>query len=265
MALTDAEINRLIEKLRDRYKEYSLKNATWFNLAAFDERLAMARENRMNMEGFILAEISNFEKTREKYEKKKGAKSFSDRVDRIIEEQLARITKYPAILFHPKAGAEMTHIYGALSEFTNSVFAVMFVIASGKTIRDNIIALDILLKELAVPRGLQLPRRIEDHALVLDRAGTTELDTDRDRSEYLKESAFVLHDIIDLCDGLVETRDPEWENPLRFEKLFIDDARKKKIIAVFTGLTGYGAILAVRERAASIIEDFRLGAFRRKG
>ena len=265
MALTDAEISRLVDKLKARYGEYSRTNPTWFNLKAFEGRLAMARENRMNMEGFVLAEIANFEKTREKYEKKKGARSFSDKVDQIIEEQLARIKKYPAIPFHPKAGVEITHFYGALSDFTSNAFAVMFVIASGKAVKDAVIALEQTLKELSVPRGSQPPRRIEDHALLLERAGVTELDIDRDRSDYLKESAFVLHDIIDLCDGLIEARDPDWENPLRFDKLFVDDGRKKKIAAAFSGLTGYGAILAVREKAAGIIEDFRLGAFRRRG
>ncbi len=264
MALTEAEIIRLVDKLKARYEEYSRTNSTWFNREAFDERLAMARANRMNMEGFILAEISNFEKTREKFERKKGAKSFSEKVDRIIEGQLARIKKYPAIAFHPKAGVELTRFYGALSDFTLNVFAILFVISSGKAVKDDIIALDLALRDLAVPRGSRPPRRIEDHAMILGRAGAAEIDIDRDRSDYLKESAFVLHDIVDLCDGLIESRDPEWETPLRFNTLYAEEGRRKKIIKAFSGLTGYGAILEVRERAAAIIEDFRLGAFRRK-
>lgn len=72
MSLSTEEIDKLIVKLRKRYDEYSKKHsATWFNRNLFEERLRMAKENRMNLEGFILAEISNFEKVRERFEKKR--------------------------------------------------------------------------------------------------------------------------------------------------------------------------------------------------
>ena len=104
MAMSDDEIDRLIEKLKQKYADYSAKNPTWFNYDAFRDRLLVAVKNRMNREAFILAEIANFEKTREKYEKKKSQKSFSEQVDRIIDEQTARIKKYPcAHKNHPSA------------------------------------------------------------------------------------------------------------------------------------------------------------------
>src|SRR4030067_2189819 len=111
MAMSDAEINKLILKLRNKYSEYSKKNPAWFNREAFEERLTMAFQNKMNMEGFILAEISNFEKIKSKYEKKKSEKPFADQVERIIGEHLARMKKYPEIRFHPKAGVEISHFY----------------------------------------------------------------------------------------------------------------------------------------------------------
>ncbi|OHD64345.1 MAG: hypothetical protein A2176_01790 [Spirochaetes bacterium RBG_13_51_14] len=263
MEMSDGEIHQLIEKLKQKYFKYSKKNPTWFNYDAFQERLLIALKNRMNMEAFVLAEIANFEKVREKYEKKKSEKSFTEQVDRIIEEQTARIKKYPEARFHPKAGLEIAHFYGALSDFALHYFAVLFVVVEDKSLKDNLIALEEKLIVLAVPRGKLPARRIEDHALKIRRT-MSEIDIERDKNEYLKESAFVLHEIIDFCDGLVEARNAAWENPLRMNRLFVEDQRKKSISALFTGLTGYGAIMMVRDRAAAIIEDFRLGAFRKR-
>lgn len=264
MAMSDDEIDRLIEKLRQKYTEYSAKNPTWFNYDAFQDRLMVAVRNRMNREAFILAEISNFEKVREKYEKKKSEKSFSEQVDRIIDEQTARIKKYPELRFHPRAGLEIAHLYGALSEFAEGYFAALFAVIEDKSLKDRLISFQQALGVLAVPRGSLPSRRIEDHAMMLRRPGVTELELERDKNEYLKESAFLLHDIIDFCDGLIEARNRDWENPLRMNKLFLDDRRKKTITDLFTGLTGYGAIMKVRDYAAAIIEDFRLTAFRRQ-
>jgi hypothetical protein len=264
MAMSDDEIDRLIEKLKQKYSEYSAKNPTWFNYNAFRDRLMVAIKNRMNLEAFILAEIANFEKVREKYEKKKNEKSFSEQVDRIIDEQTARIKKYPELRFHSRAGLEIAHLYGALFEFTQDYFAVLFAVIEDKALKDRLISVQQALGELAVPRGTLPSRRIEDHAMKLRRPDVTELELERDKNEYLKESAFLLHDIIDFCDGLIEARNREWENPLRMNKLYIDERRKKAVTGLFTGLTGYGAIMKVRDYAAAIIDDFRLTAFRRQ-
>lgn len=264
MAMTEGEISQLIDKLKKRYAEYSKKNPTWFNVEAFNDRLLMAYKNRMNLEAFILAEIANFEKIREKYDKKKNEKSFSEQVDRIIDEMTARVKKYPGIQFHPRAGLEITHFYGALAELEQHYFPVLFVIAEDKALKDRLIAFENELNDLAAPRGTLPAKRIEDHLMMLRLRHSRELEIERDKNEYLKESAFLLHDIIDFCDGLIEARNQEWENPLRMSRLFVEERRKKAITDIFSGLTGYGAIMKVRDYAAGIIDDFRLAAFRRQ-
>ena len=265
MAMSDDEIDLLIEKLKHKYQEYSAKNPTWFNYDAFRDRLLVAVRNRMNREAFILAEIANFEKVREKYEKKKNETSFSDQVDRIIDEQTARIKKYPELRFHPRAGMEIAHLYGALSGFALNYFSVLFAVVEDKELKDRLLSFQDRLGVLAVPRGSLPSRRIEDHLMKLRLPNVQEIDLERDKNEYLKESAFLLHDIIDFCDGMIDARNPEWENPLRMNKLFLEDRRKNRVTDLFTGLTGYGAVMKVRDYAAGIIEDFRLTAFRRQG
>jgi hypothetical protein len=265
MAMSDDEINKLIWKLRNKYTEYSKKNPTWFNRDAFEERLIMALKNKMNMEGFILAEISNFEQIKNRYEKKKSVKSFAEQVEQIIDEQLFRIKKYPEIRFHPKAGVEISHLYGALSDFALYYFEVLFVLVSEKSLRDRIMQFESSLQNFAVPRGALSSPRIEDHIAKLRRPDVQEIEIEKDKNEYLKESAFLLYDISGFCVELLELRDSEWENPLKTNKLFIEDQRKKKVIQIFAGLTGYGAIMKVHQQAHAIIDDFRLTAFQRQG
>jgi hypothetical protein len=264
MAMSDDEINKLIGKLRNKYKEYSQKNSTWFNRDAFEERLIMALKNKMNLEGFILAEISNFEQIKNRYERKKNIKSFAEQVERIIDEQLFRIKKYPGIRFHPKAGVEISHLYGALSDFALHYFEVLFVLVSEKSLRDRVMQFESRLQNFAVPRGVLSSPRIEDHVAKLRRPGVEEIEIEKDKNDYLKESAFLLYGIAGFCEELLEMRDPEWENPLKTNKLFIEDQRKKRVIQIFSGLTGYGAIMKVQQQAHAIIDDFRLTAFQRQ-
>lgn len=264
MALSREEIILLIDKLRARFDDSAKRlSPKWFDRDAFEERLAMATGNRMNLEGFILAEIANFEKLRERYEKKKGDRSFSQKVDRIIEENIARIKKYPPIVFHPRAGLEIVHCYGALSDFAQHWFVILSSLMPTSEYKDTCLQMEDRLALLAVPRGTLPARRIEDHQLLLNRKGVTEIEIERDRNEYLKETAFILHDAADLCGTLLELRSADWETPLQFSRLFIEDRRKKTVVQLFTECTGYGAIMKVCDRALQIIEDFRLGAIKR--
>jgi hypothetical protein len=265
MPLSSGEIDLLISKLRDKYAFYAGKyTAQWFNLQAFEERLEMAIENRMNLEGFILAEIKNFEDIRERYEKRRGKRSFSEKIDKIIEENTARIKKYPPIHFHPAAGFEISHLYGALSDFTLNYIPIFWVFISEPNQKKKLQHFEEMLNDLAIPRGKREPPRIEDHILILSRIDLQEIDIERDKNNYLKESAFILHNIIDFCEELLSTINPEWGNPLQFDSLYLERERKKRVIENFKNNTSYGAILTTSNQAQAIIDDFRLGAFRRK-
>jgi len=266
MPLNRDEVNELVQKLRDRYKEYSGKHSPkWFDLNAFDERLSAALKGRMGMEGFILAEISAFEKLKDRYEKKKKAKenSFSNEVDKIIEQNTARIKKYPQLFFHQKCGLEISYLYGALSFLSTDLFPILRVVISDSRLKNSVNALEDRILFLAEPRGSLHPKRIADHILLLNRNGVREIEIEKDSNDYLKESGFLLHDIIDFCDGIVDSGRDEWNYPVTFQKLFIEDERKKRKIDIFNDLTGYGAVFKIKEYASQVIEDFRLSAFKK--
>ncbi len=265
MPLNEREIKVLISKLRDKYREYAKKySPRWFDIDAFEERLSFALKKGMNLEGFILAEITNFEKIKEKYESKKAAKTFSEKVDQIIEEQLSRIKKYPSIKFHPRAVIETIHFYGAGNQFSLYDYPIVTYLIREEPYKSQSFEFETRLEYLFIQAGKRHPRRIEDHVLLLNRKDVSENEIEKDKNEYLKEGAFVLHAIAAFIDQLTQMRKREWEAPISFDKLFLEKERKKNIIARYSGHTPYGAFLKVKDMAENIIADFRLGAFRQR-
>ena len=265
MALSQNEIEKLVEKLRARYDEYAKKHSPrWFDRHAFEDRLQTALRNRMDLEGFILAEISNFEKIKERYDQKKNSHSFSERVDRIIEEQTEKIRTYPDLEFHPRAGFEIRHMYGALTLLVESYVPILWGILEEREHRDTLYRLEQKLEGYGGTRGRRYAPRIEDHVAIMKRPGVRELDIERDKNQYLKEAAFLINEVTSFCRELLEYRDPSLESPLKFDRLHIEGARKKKVINTFNNCTGYGAIVTIMDYAEGVINNFRLQAFRER-
>jgi len=263
MKLSEKEMVELLQRIRDRYDEYSKKhNASWFNRSSFEERVTFAYENRMDMSAFLLAEIANFEKLKEKYEKRKDQGSFSQKVDRIIEEQLERISKYPRMEFHPRCGVEISHMYGALYDLADRLYPVLWIVVTDVSNRGKLQKLENELFQFSQPNLGRLPGFTEDYALLLSRPGINELDIEKGKNNYLKEAAFLLHKIADFCDYLVRNPDANFEHPVNFSRGYESADKKKKLTEEFGALTGFGAIFKIRHYCEDLISDFRLGAFR---
>ncbi|MBN1501236.1 MAG: hypothetical protein JW982_13840 [Spirochaetes bacterium] len=265
MPLSKNEIMKLIEKLQEKYIKYSMeKSPVFFNKKAFDERLQMAIENRMNLEAFALAEITNFEKIKNKYESGNiKTESFSEKVDKIIEEHIGMLQIYPDIHFHEKAHIEMTKIYGAMNKILFSYIPVLWIVISDMHLKNTLHSIENELIILADKRNGNYSKKINDFILILGRPGITELEIEKHQNNYLKECAFLLHDLKDLCIDTIESRESSLANPVSFNRTFISTEQKENIQKNFGGLTGYGVILEVKEYTEDMIANFRLSAFKR--
>jgi hypothetical protein len=264
MALSKKEIKALIFKLRTRYRDYAERyGSRWFDVEKFEERLRMAEKNKMDMEGFILSEISAFEKLKERYENRKEGPKFSEKVESLVDENRARIVDYPEIEFHPSGDYELTKFYGALAELTRYYLPVFYLILDEAADRSEFSRIEHELERLGLPRGTKPSLRIEEHISVMNRVGAGELEIARSGNSILRDGGLALNDLVAFCDRLLSSRDSRWEVPLRFHQLRISEDRKDRLVENFRDKTGYGAILEVRERAAKILDDFRLMDFRR--
>ena len=263
MKLSKIEIEKLLEKLNEKYRLYANKyNSKWFNVEAYENRIIFAKKNKMNLEAFVFAEISNFEKLKDKYEKQKKDKNFSRKIDKIIEENNARIVKYDKLEFHLKAGFEISHFYGAINDFSISFFPIFWIVLEEKNVKDFVFNLDEKLNYFAEKRVTLFAKRIEQHINVLDRINFNEIEIEKDKNNFLKEAAFILHEIVDLCDGLIDGKTSSFEKPLDFSRLYIEEKKRKIVSSNFKGLTGFGALLKVRDQAFTILADFRLMEFK---
>ena len=262
MKLSRKEIDKLISKIRDKYIEYgTIYDKKWFNLTLFEERFLYAKKNKMNLQAFVLAEISNIETVKSKFEEKSSENSFTNKIDKIIEENNAKIMPYPAIEFHPKGHHELFHFYGAIDEFLQNIYPGIWLIQDS-SIKDSAYKLENELVFFADRSSGRYSKGIDEHINAISRPNTTELDIDSSKNRFLKETAFILNRLIDFCDDILTRREEFLERPVDFSSLYIETTKKKIIIKEFSNLTGYGVILKIREKANTIIEDFRLSEFR---
>ncbi|MCX8123155.1 MAG: hypothetical protein N3F66_03215 [Spirochaetes bacterium] len=257
--LTENEIENLITKLRNKYDEYASKYSPhWFNKDAFEERLQTALRNKFNLEAFIVAEIAHFETLRKRYDEKKRETSFSKKVDALIQELTAKIKKYPKIEFHPKAHFEIMHMYGACNELLEYYFPVLWIILDDRT---ALWEFEQQLQYLCAHSSNRFSRRIEDHITLLQRPHITYIEIEKDKNEYLKECAFVLHKILQWLDTITPTVSNN--QCISFAKLYVHEEKRKRIIALFHNDTPQSAVKKIHSHILGIIEDFRLQAFRK--
>lgn len=261
MALSEKEIKIMLDKLRDLYGEYAaLHSPSWFNIDELNSRYLHALETGMNLEAFVLAEVSHFEKLKARFEKKNDKGAFTQKVEKMMDDYLEQISRYPSEDFHPDACPEVRHLYGAMKDFALRFMPGIHCIYANKKLTDILYDMETRLVAHSLPRGDDHPRPIEDHCLVLARKDVKEIDVARSRTSYMKETAFLLNEIRDLCRQLLDLKVPEWEEPVVFKKQGID----VYVAEVFEGCTGYGVIHRIMEQVDQILNDFRLGAFKKK-
>ncbi|MFW5807611.1 MAG: hypothetical protein ACOC2H_03585 [Spirochaetota bacterium] len=263
MKLSRKETDNLLVKLRQKYDDYARDfSGAFFNREEFERRLLHAQRNKMDISAFLLAEIQNFEKLRESFDSKRNRQSFSETVDRVLEEQLSRVRKYPKRSFHPRAGVEESHMYGALCDLADRYIPVIRILTDDAVVRSQAVVIENRVSEFVSFSQKRLAPRTEDHALVLSRRGVSELEIEKSRNTFLKESAFLLDEIIVFCEGLMENRIDGLDMPVQFSRSNESPHRKKALTGIFSSLTGYGALIAIKEYCEQVIDDFRLSAFR---
>ena len=263
MSLNRKETDKLIEKLRDKYNEYAYKySPKFFDQVAFQKRYKKALDDKMNIEAFIFAEISNFEQIKAKYEEKQNHGEVTRKIDDMIEAQLKLIKKYPPIEIHERSGIEMWHFLGAINTLSKDYLPALWLILREANWRNYFANIEHELNQYALFDNLNLPKKAEDFVLYISRPSIREVDIEKARNNYLKESAFILHDISVFCDAIIESRNSILEEPLHFNKN--TKSEKSKISEIFCGHTGYGTAIKIKDFTECIINDFRLNAFKRK-
>ena len=208
--LNPEEITRVVAKIRQRYDEYIFKYFKPQTVKfAFEERYAEVLQKRMDISTFLMAEIEAVQELIRREEAKiaagpqaeQGRESLADRVERIYQQNLEKIRKYPEIDIHPTANEEIKRLVGALNTLDNEQWP----------------QLNAIVRDTSYSRGSMTMANLESRLRYLGRLGTDGVPgalsrylyhlnrfprdfpaIDREEKEYILESAFFLHDLSEI-------------------------------------------------------------------
>lgn len=249
--LTPNEISRAVEKIRRRYDEYIYKYFKPRTIKnAFEDRYIEAIKASTDISNFLMAEISAVEELIRREEERVGSgqaeepapESVTERVERIVEENLARMRKYPEVPFHPVASEELRRLLGAMCRLEEKHWEVLTTcLRNTAYYRSSLTMLNLegKLRHLAARGSDGVPSGLSRYLYHANRFPRDYLAIDRQEKEYILESAFLLHDLEEILER-VETNYPQLEEGSR------------------SGLREIQAFIQ------GIIRDFRLKEFKRK-
>jgi len=249
--LTPSEISRAVEKIRQRYDEYIYKYFKPRTIKnAFEDRYIEAIKASTDISNFLMAEISAVEELIRREEERVGSghaeeapkESVTDRVERIVEQNLARTRKYPEVPFHPVASEELRRLLGAMCRLEEKHWEVLTLcLRNTAYYRSSLTMLNLegKLRHLAARGSDGVPSGLSRYMYHANRFPRNYLAIDREEKEYILESAFLLHELGEILER-VEANYPQLEEGSR------------------SGLE------EIRAYIQGIIRDFRLKEFKRR-
>ncbi len=248
--LTPGEITSSVEKIRRKYDEYINKFFKPKTLReAFEERYIKALRAKLDVSSFLLAEISAIQELIAREEKRvmlgpvrPAAGKDASFADKVLEENRARIEKYPDSRFHGDAGEEVRRLVGALSdlaggrwqEIASALQDTMYAMSSSE-----MLTLDSQLRYLSSPVREEVPQFLARLVTQLHKFPRNYAAIDREEKEYVLEAAFFLHDLLLVLE--------------RVKRVYTDMPAEKRTIVEESMAHVWG-----------IISDFRLKDLKRK-
>jgi hypothetical protein len=205
--LSPNEIIRVVAKIRQRYDEYIFKYFKPPTVKfAFEERYAEVLQKRMDISSFLMAEIEAIQELIKREEDKvrsgsqgeEGRESLADRVERIYQENLEKIRKYPEIEIHPTANEEIKRLVGALNTLDSEHWPRLLEILRDTSYSQGsmtMVNMEGKLRYLGSPGVDRVPGALSRYLYHLNRFPRDYPAIDREEKEYILESAFFLHDL----------------------------------------------------------------------
>ncbi|XDD50567.1 hypothetical protein AB3N59_01800 [Leptospira sp. WS92.C1] len=253
--LQSSEINAVLEKLRTEYSENSKKNPKAFDLKAFESRLMMILQQKGNLTQFLKEEIQFLETLKAKHkeleDKKQAAKG--DTINKIIEEQEARLKKYQRIDFHPLAKPEIRYFYGAILSFAETELPALIYVFKGtpeySIFKDTI----TIIERMGISRRGMPSIRINEHVKALLDANGNQSAMEKDGQNILKEVCIALKGIITSVKECVDKKRVSETLSIK-----IDEKEFPKAVESYQNLVFGIALEKIIVRAEAIIRDFRM-------
>jgi len=247
--LTEEEIEQAIRKIRHLYDDYIITFTKPFKLKnLFEDRYFEARKQRIDLTGFVFAELDVVQRLKHREEAKVAAEeekrfkritqraTASGLIERVAEEQRKQIEKYPDFEVDERASYEMKKLFGALDRF-EKVFWPPFDRILRKIYPSYFsnprVDLEPKIYALCCGPGASPPIASRYKALLL-RLPKSANDVEWEEKRIILEAAFFLHQL----DTVIRELLVEWRDELNEEEL--------------------AAVENIREYVHIVIIDFRL-------
>jgi hypothetical protein len=215
--LTPEEISRAVAKIRTRYDDYIYRFLKPKTLKfAFEDRYLQALKARTDISTFLMAEISAVEELISREEERVAGtgseeprkESLAERVDRIVEENLQKIRRYPDVPIHPTAGEEVRRLLGALKGLIDDHWPHLAAILRDSSYGRGstaLVQMESQLRYLGDPGRDGVPSGLSRYLYHLNRFPRDYAAIDREEKEYILESAFLLHDLAEILERIRQT------------------------------------------------------------
>jgi hypothetical protein len=214
--LTPEEISRAVAKIRTRYDDYIYRFLKPKTLKfAFEDRYLQALKARTDISTFLMAEISAVEELISREEERVAGtgseeprkESLAERVDRIVEENLQKIRRYPDVPIHPTAGEEVRRLLGALKGLIDDHWPHLAAILRDSSYGRGstaLVQMESQLRYLGDPGRDGVPSGLSRYLYHLNRFPRDYAAIDREEKEYILECAFFLHDLNDILERVFQ-------------------------------------------------------------
>lgn len=269
--LSKKEVELVVDKIKDKYKKIivDFKKPETI-LEAFSTRYITALKAHLDISMFLLAEIEavdeiykNEEKKQVEQKNRKNLKKGQSVADRIFEENLQRIKKYPRIRLTDEGDEDVEYLCGAIREFIIIHWPVITHIFQEN--RQSRAALKVneyhhALISLYDTKGAVPIARHYVTALGLRPVNFKKADFEYRR--ILQETGFLLNDIMKLFKGVSRENSLPWPD----RKVIFQNVRliRPEVKKLFSGKTYGFCFDLVYTKLEDILADFRLKDFKRK-
>ena len=135
-----------------------------------------------------------------------GKQSVAERVDRVVQENLARIRKYPEAPLHPVASEELRRLLGAMFRLEEKHWEVLNAcLRNTAYYRSSLTMVNFenQLRGLANRGSDGVPSGLSRYMYHANRFPRDYLAIDREEKQYILGSAFLLHDLDEVLEKVV--------------------------------------------------------------
>jgi hypothetical protein len=247
--LSPEEISETIAKIRTKYEFYckhffkppKIKDE-------FERRYRSMLQAGVDVSNFLLAEIEAItELIRKEEDKLSNAappkdKPKMDFADKVIIENLKKIEKYPEVRIHKDSNEEVRKLLGTLNYIYEELLPSLHSVFRDSSVNPNVREvgnIEAELRTFAYMGKGNLPQRLSRYFTLLSRFPRDYRAMTFEEKEYIRESAFLLHDLVQALDSFFETTPDLEENS------------KKQLVDIVTYVK-------------NVIIDFRLKDLKRK-